>query len=47
MFTHQPCLFETGQREVKQAVGTIALGEAVTEVGRDAAMEAWIVQFHG
>jgi hypothetical protein len=43
-FAHQPCLCESGQREVKQAVGAIALGEAVAEVSQDTVMEAWIIQ---
>jgi len=40
-------LLSRGQREVKQAVGAIALGEAVTEVSQHAVMEAGIIQLHG
>lgn len=46
-FTHEPRILETGQREVQQAVSTIALGETVTQVGQHTVMEAWVVQLHG
>ncbi|GAB2772152.1 hypothetical protein GCM10027073_01310 [Streptomyces chlorus] len=45
--THQPGLLETGRREVEEAVGAVVLGEAVTEVGRHAVVEAGVVQLHG
>lgn len=43
---HQPGLLETGQCEVEEAVGPVALGETVAEVGRHAVVEAGIVQLH-
>jgi hypothetical protein len=46
-FPHQPCLLETGQGEVEQAVGAIVLSEAVTEVAQHTVMEAWVVQVQG
>lgn len=46
-FVHEPGLFETGQRQVKQAIGAIALGEAVTEIGQHTVVEAGIVQLQG
>jgi hypothetical protein len=44
---HQPGLLEAGQREVKEAIGAVALGETVAEIGQHAVVEAGIVQFHG
>lgn len=46
-FTYQPGVLEAGQREIEQAGGAIAPGEALTEVGQHTVMEAGIVQLHG
>lgn len=44
---HQAGLLEAGQREVEKAVGAVAFGETVAEVGQHTVVEAGIVQLHG
>ncbi|MEV4450371.1 transposase [Streptomyces mirabilis] len=38
-FAHQPSLLETGQREIKEAVGAAVLSEPVAEVGQHAVVD--------
>lgn len=42
-FTHVGIL-ESNQREVQEPVGTVALGEALSEVGQHAVVEAGIIE---
>jgi len=46
-FAYEPRLLEASQHEVKQAVCTITLGKAFTEIGQHAVVEAWVVQLQG
>ena len=44
---HQSGLLQAGQREVEEAVGTVALQQTLAEVGQHTVVEAGIVQLHG
>ncbi|WHM36027.1 hypothetical protein [Streptomyces sp. BPTC-684] len=42
--THEPGVLESNEREVQESVGTVALGEALSEVGQHAVVEAGIIE---
>ncbi|GAA4486513.1 hypothetical protein GCM10023191_012840 [Actinoallomurus oryzae] len=44
-FAHEPGILATGRREVQEAVGAIALGETVAEVGQHAVVEAGVFSY--
>ncbi|GGX36334.1 hypothetical protein GCM10010341_67270 [Streptomyces noursei] len=44
---HQPGFLQAGQREVEEAIGAVALGETVAEIGQHTVVEAGVVQLHG